>query len=119
MYAVKTLVPSEDDSVVEMIAKMDKTLPQDYGDGTTWVDAYVDGNAVYFVYTLPTLEGYQEPTEVELRYLASSMKAEAERDGDISFAKIADEGYDLVFKYVAGRNSKEIFIPNYMLREAL
>lgn len=119
MYVVKTLVPSEDDSVVEMVAKMDKTLPQDCGDGTTWVDAYVDGNAVCFVYTLPTLEGYQEPTEVELRVFVSWMKAEAERDGDISFAKIADEGYDLVCKCVAGRNSKEIFIPNYMLREAL
>jgi hypothetical protein len=116
MYVVKTLVPSEDDSVVEMVAKIDKTLPQDCGDGTTWIDVYVDGNSVYWIYKASTLEGFQKPTDEELRDYVSSMKAEAERNGDISLAKIADEGYDLVLKVVAGHDSEEVFIPNYMLR---
>jgi hypothetical protein len=119
MYVVKTLVPSEDDSVVEMVAKIDKTLPQDCGDGTTWIDVYVDGNSVYWIYKASTLEGYQKPTDEELRDYVSWMKYECESAGDTSFAKIANEGYDLVFKYVAGHDSEEVFIPNYMLREAL
>jgi hypothetical protein len=102
-----------------MVAKIDKTLPQDCGDGTTWIDVYVDGNAVYFVYTLPTLAYYQELTNEELRDFVSWMKYGCESAGDTSFAKIADEGYDLVFKVVAGHDSEEIFIPNYMLRATL
>lgn len=122
IYSVETVVPSEDDSVEVIVEKMQATLPQTLEDDSVWTDAYVEGDAVYFVYKVPSygsLEYLYEPTDYDKRMMVDALADYAESVGDISLVKIAEEGYSLVLRYCDGCYTVDLNLPNYMLRERL